>query len=252
MDQKEQIHEMESWKPSEDFTVRAMQILYVDKEGRPNHNCRIGKAWWSSPEKRNLDILLSSILTPACCFVIFPFAMRKQGLIALSRIHPGYPYVGAVSTKLRTMIINAESLEAKLTKNGQVYLATLKRSGDDPRITPFGKYLRKLSIDELPQIMDVLMYPSISWVGPRPFSENEWKSLLVRGFFEPYNSFFRYMEKGLKYGLTGMYGIFGRADLELPERIYLETLYAKYASLPADLNILLHTPLAVLSRKGAY
>jgi lipopolysaccharide/colanic/teichoic acid biosynthesis glycosyltransferase len=110
----------------------------------------------------------------------------------------------------------------------------------DPRILPFGQLLRALSIDELPQFLNVLR-GEMSLVGPRPITRDELRA---------YGAAARaYMS--VRPGVTGPWQVSGRSALSFEERIRIDTAYVAQRSLRGDLRILLRTPAAVLGRSGA-
>ncbi|MCW2598540.1 MAG: putative undecaprenyl-phosphate glycosyl-phosphate transferase [Frankiales bacterium] len=139
--------------------------------------------------------------------------------------------------KLRTMVDGAAAV-AVTGNDADGLLFKLRR---DPRITPFGRFLRRWSLDELPQLLNVLT-GSMSLVGPRPplptevarYGEDVRRRLLVRP------------------GLTGLWQVSGRSDLPWDEAVRLDLQYVENWSLALDLVILLRTLAAVLRRRGAY
>ena len=112
---------------------------------------------------------------------------------------------------------------------------------DDPRITPVGRWMRRLSLDELPQLLDVLL-GRMSLVGPRPPlpSEVAQYPLDVR------------RRLIVKPGITGLWQVSGRSDLSWDESVRLDLYYVENWSLPLDLMILTKTVLAVVRGGGAY
>lgn len=110
----------------------------------------------------------------------------------------------------------------------------------DPRITPLGAFLRKMSLDELPQLFNVVL-GQMSIVGPRPLSPEEFES---RG---PN----RFLLASVRPGLTGLWQVSGRSDLDSASRVLLDNHYARNWSLWMDLRILAATPIAVLTGRGA-
>ena len=112
---------------------------------------------------------------------------------------------------------------------------------NDPRITPIGHFIRKTSIDELPQLWNVLK-GDMSFVGPRPVTEVE---------LQRYRQYVRYY-LAVRPGITGLWQVSGRNDTTYNERIRLDTKYVISWTLLKDIQILFKTVLVVLFRKGAY
>jgi lipopolysaccharide/colanic/teichoic acid biosynthesis glycosyltransferase len=145
--------------------------------------------------------------------------------------------------KFRTMVHNAEEM---LKKNRELYEEYLRNNfklpGDrDPRITTIGAFLRKTSLDELPQIFNVLK-GNMSLVGPRPIVVDE----IIK--YDKYTKKFL----SVKPGITGWWQVAGRSNIDYPDRIYLEMYYVEKASLFFDLKILIETVPTVLFGKGAH
>ena len=113
---------------------------------------------------------------------------------------------------------------------------------DDPRVTSFGRFLRKTSLDELPQLMNVLK-GEMSLVGPRPPLPYEVAS---------YDLWHRRRIIEVKPGITGLWQVCGRSRTSFDEMVRLDLRYARRWSLLLDFRILLKTPRAVLSGDGAY
>jgi lipopolysaccharide/colanic/teichoic acid biosynthesis glycosyltransferase len=141
--------------------------------------------------------------------------------------------------KFRSMVENAEELLPSLldvkTLDPPVY-----KLENDPRVTRFGRFIRRTSLDEIPQLLNVLI-GEMSLVGPRP--EEVW---LVERYPEEYMG--RFM---VKPGITGPMQVNGRADLSLDERILLELEYIEHYTPWRDVEILLKTIPAVLTGRGA-
>jgi len=112
---------------------------------------------------------------------------------------------------------------------------------DDPRVTALGEVLRKSSLDELPQLFNVLK-GDMSLVGPRPVVEEELS--LYGDYASDYLS--------ARPGITGLWQVSGRNDLDYNERVTLDVTYIRQWTHKLDLRILLKTVLVVLSRRGAY
>jgi lipopolysaccharide/colanic/teichoic acid biosynthesis glycosyltransferase len=143
--------------------------------------------------------------------------------------------------KFRSMYVDAEQRLAELQKFNEQSSGVLFKMRDDPRITRVGKFLRKWSLDELPQLFNVLR-GTMSLVGPRPPLPSE-----VARYADDVHR--RLM---VKPGLTGLWQISGRSDLEWDESVRLDLRYVENWSLAMDFVILWRTAFAVLRREGAY
>lgn len=132
--------------------------------------------------------------------------------------------------------LEAELIKSSSIKEGPVYKIT-----QDPRITPFGHFIRRWSVDELPQFWNVFR-GDMSLVGPRPHQPRE-----VAKYDTHHRRVF-----AIRPGITGLAQISGRSDLSFEDEIRLDTWYIENWSPLLDLYILLKTPFAVLDRKGAY
>lgn len=144
--------------------------------------------------------------------------------------------------KVRTMVIDATDRLAELLRNDPEAAAEWARERkltNDPRITPIGGFLRKTSLDELPQLWNVIR-GDMSLVGPRPVIREE---LELYGKWAP-----RY--ESLKPGLTGPWQVSGRNDVTYDERVMMDVRYARRHTLLGDLGILFMTGRAVLNRTG--
>jgi len=143
--------------------------------------------------------------------------------------------------KFRTMVTNAESLLPSLLVSTGQAAAPLYKIRSDPRVTPVGSWLRRYSIDELPQLINVLR-GEMSLVGPRPQVQFE---------VETYASDVR-RRLLVKPGMTGLWQINGRSDLSWDESVRFDLYYVENWSVMSDLMILWRTGRAVLHASGAY
>ena len=146
--------------------------------------------------------------------------------------------------KFRSMHMNADQVLADHLAADPVARAEWKRDHKlrfDPRITPLGRFLRKSSLDELPQLFNVVR-GEMSIVGPRPIVQAE----VVRygRFFEAYCT--------VTPGITGVWQVSGRNDVSYRRRVAMDALYARRKCVSLDLQLMLATIPAVLSRKGSY
>lgn len=140
--------------------------------------------------------------------------------------------------KLRTMGRDADRIKRKY-----LHLNTLSgpdfKIPDDPRITRSGSFLRKTSLDEIPQFLNVL-FGDMSMVGPRPTS-------FSASTYELWHT----ERLGIKPGITGLWQVSGRNDIEFDERVRMDVAYINNVSLPLDLKIMLRTLTAVVRQEGA-
>ncbi len=141
--------------------------------------------------------------------------------------------------KFRTMVANAEDLKSQYAHLNELKWPDFKIT-NDPRITPVGRFLRKTSLDELPQLFNVLR-GDMSLVGPRPTSFGP----------ETYKLWHTH-RLDVMPGLTGLWQIIGRAQLEFDDRLRLDIAYIERASLWLDINILVRTVMAVFESRGAH
>jgi len=197
--------------------------------------------------KRAIDIIvaasgiaISSLLILAISIMIF----IESGLpiIIHQRVGRGGRFFNCL--KFRTMVQNQEQvLQDYLAKNpdaAKEWNETHKLK-NDPRITKVGRLLRKTSLDELPQLFNVLK-GDMSIVGPRPIVAQE---------AEKYGSNFLHYAS-VKPGITGLWQVSGRNDLSYEKRVEIDSYYARNWSIIGDIAIMLKTIPAVLLQKGAY
>ena len=142
--------------------------------------------------------------------------------------------------KFRTMVPNATEIFEQIKHLNEVEWPAFKMK-NDPRITKVGKFLRRTSLDELPQLLNVLK-GEMSLVGPRP---NSFKP-------ETYNALWQHERLEVVPGMTGLWAVEGRSELPFDEWALLDITYIEQQSLTFDIVILWRTLESVLRRKGAY
>ena len=140
--------------------------------------------------------------------------------------------------KLRTMVKNAEEIKAQYMHLNELSYPDFKIT-NDPRITAVGRFLRKTSLDELPQLINVLK-GEMSLVGPRPTS-----------FSATSYSLWHTARLAVKPGLTGLWQVSGRSELDFDDRLRLDIAYMRNRRLSLDLAVLLRTFGSVLNGRGA-
>lgn len=181
--------------------------------------------------------------------LVTPLLIVLISLIYLSGRQPIYRHVrvgrGGKSfecLKLRTMVIDGDAVLQKLLANDAAAAEEWRETRklrNDPRVTPMGRLLRKSSLDELPQIWNVIR-GDMSLVGPRPVTHEE---LLNYGrFASDY--------KSVLPGLTGPWQVGGRNDLSFDERMHIDAEYAQHISFIRDAAIILRTPAVLLQATG--
>ena len=196
--------------------------------------------------RRGIDIILSGLglLVLAPVFAVIAFLIRKHdgGPVIFRQDRVGKDGKVFSFYKFRSMVKNADALKAKLAEQNQHGSAGITfKMKDDPRITPVGKFIRKYSLDELPQLFNILK-GDMAIVGPRPAVVKE---------VEQYNDHAR-GRLAVRPGLTCYWQIMGRAELNFDQQVELDLRYIANRSLIEDARIFLATPKAVLEGKGAY
>jgi len=197
--------------------------------------------------KRLFDIavalLLLALLSPLL-LAVTALIVRDGGKILFGHRRIGAQGRAFKCWKFRSMVPNAEAVLKQLLEESEEARAEWERDfklRNDPRITPIGRFLRSTSLDELPQLINVLA-GDMSLVGPRPIVADE--VARYGAAFHDYTS--------CRPGITGIWQISGRNDTGYTQRVQLDQHYARNWSFAADLAVLLRTPIAVLRRSGAY
>ena len=152
--------------------------------------------------------------------------------------------------KFRSMIINAHDLlthDPKFRKLYEQYKRNSYKLRDDPRVTHIGKFIRKHSIDELPQLINVIR-GEMSLVGPRPYYPDELTEQQKK--FPQTRKLVEEVMKA-KPGITGYWQVSGRSEVDFVKRITMDAQYVRRHSLLLDIQILLKSPWAMISGKGA-
>jgi exopolysaccharide biosynthesis polyprenyl glycosylphosphotransferase len=200
--------------------------------------------FWPRSIKRMLDVMLASIvlliLSPLLILTAIAIKLTSPGPILFLQERIGLHKRRFKVFKFRTMVPNAEQLMAGLEKHNEVSGPVFKIR-NDPRITPIGKFLRRSSIDELPQLLNVLR-GDMSLVGPRP--------LPVRDY-QGFNQDWQRRRFSVKPGITCLWQVNGRSRVTFDQWMLLDLQYIDEWSLWLDLKILLQTISAVLKGAGA-
>ncbi|HTU78173.1 MAG TPA: sugar transferase [Solirubrobacteraceae bacterium] len=194
--------------------------------------------------KRTFDIVGASVLlivlSPLLLAITLAVRLSSRGPVVYRSLRRGIGQRPFACLKFRTMHSDAEQAQADLEGLNEASGALFKIR-EDPRLTPVGHFLRRFSLDELPQLINVLR-GEMSLVGPRPLPERDFAML------EDWHRK-RYL---VLPGLTGLWQVSGRSELDFDDLVHLDFIYLESWSLALDLTILLKTIPAVLSRRGAY
>jgi len=194
--------------------------------------------------KRVMDLLISIpaiiVLLPVFAVIALAIKLDSPGPVIFCQRRVGLNGRDFTIYKFRTMVENAEKLQ-KLEVDPKHLDNFVFQSRNDPRVTKLGAFLRKTSLDELPQLFNVLI-GNMSLIGPRPE---------IHEIADLYNS--RQRQRLLvKPGITGLAQVMGRGELPLGETIEYDLEYIRNLSIVQDINILIKTLQVVLTRKGAF
>jgi exopolysaccharide biosynthesis polyprenyl glycosylphosphotransferase len=194
--------------------------------------------------KRALDVLVSgtllALLSPLLAAIAVGILLGSGRPVFFRQRRAGMEGEPFTMLKFRTMVVDAEQRLGELVDLAKLEQPAFKIP-DDPRVTRFGRLLRRFSLDELPQLINVLR-GDMSLVGPRPEEES-----VVALYDERQRG-----RLAIKPGLTGPMQVYGRSDLTFEERLAMERDYLDNLSLAGDLAILLRTPRAVIRGEGAH
>jgi exopolysaccharide biosynthesis polyprenyl glycosylphosphotransferase len=209
-------------------------------------------AWVDHPEftgirrtvKRGTDITLAGlallVATPLLLVIAGLIKATSRGPVLFKQTRSGKDGEPIRVLKFRTMVADAEEKQRHLLELNEAGNLLYFKIRDDPRITPVGRWLRRFSLDELPQLINVLS-GSMSLVGPRP----------LPGEVEP-DAMAYHRRLRVKPGLTGLWQVSGRSNLSTDEALRLDLYYVENWTLGLDLAIIARTAWAVLRSRGAY
>jgi lipopolysaccharide/colanic/teichoic acid biosynthesis glycosyltransferase len=192
--------------------------------------------------KRSLDVLVSAgvllLAAPLMILIALAIKVESRGPVLFKQRRIGKGGRPLQVLKFRTMVVGAEQQTQMLMADSQ-HSGWLKLE-NDPRVTRVGRMLRRLSLDELPQLWNILR-GEMSLVGPRPLIESEDRQVdgWARSRLE------------LTPGLTGLWQVLGRTNIPFDEMVKLDYLYVTNWSLWTDIRLILRTFPAVLTRRGA-
>jgi lipopolysaccharide/colanic/teichoic acid biosynthesis glycosyltransferase len=198
--------------------------------------------------KRTMDVVgglvLTVVLLPVALAIAVAIAIDSPGPILYRHRRVGRDGVPFSIVKFRTMVRDGDAvLERALADDPERRREwqLTRKLRDDPRVTRVGRLLRRASLDELPQVLNVIV-GTMSLVGPRPVMQDE---LIYFGHRAP-------AVLSVRPGLTGLWAVSGRSDIDYDERVELEYRYATGWSILGDIAIVLRTLPAVIRGHGAY
>lgn len=195
--------------------------------------------------KRAIDIVGSlcgiTLLSPIMIIIAIAIKLEdSKGKIIFEHMRVGKDGKIFPCLKFRSMFSNAEEMKKNFTEEQKREYAKNFKLKDDPRITKVGKFIRKTSLDELPQLFNILK-GDMTIVGPRPIVTDE------LDFYDEYEQYY----KAVKPGLTGIWQVSGRSDTTYDERVAFDMEYVTTRNTFKDLYIIFMTAVKVLKREGA-
>lgn len=216
--------------------VEGLPLMHVDSPEFTG-----GKYLLKSVIDRVLSLILIAVFAPLIALIALVVKVSSPGPVLFRQERIGLDLEPFQMLKFRSMYVDAEARLAAVTDHQTAGNAVMFKMKDDPRVTPVGKLLRRFSLDELPQIFNVVK-GDMSLVGPRPPLPREvehWDDRVVR-------------RQLVKPGMTGLWQVSGRSDLTWDETVRLDLYYTENWSATGDLVILLRTAWAVIAGRGAY
>ncbi len=195
--------------------------------------------------KRSIDSIVASasllLLSPILFLVIICIRLESPGPVFFTQKRIGQGGHEFDFWKFRSMYIDAEQRKAELIEGNEMQGGVIFKMRNDPRVTCVGRFIRRTSIDELPQLWNVLR-GDMSLVGPRPCLPAE---------IDEYSVHDR-NRLDVAQGLTCIWQVSGRSDIPFEQQIQMDIEYVNKASWKQDFSLLLKTIPAVLSGRGAY
>ena len=192
-----------------------------------------------------LTLVGAVFISPLLVYIAYRIKKEDPGPVFFAHIRIGKDGKPFPCYKFRSMVVNSQEMLQKYLAENPAAREEWERDfklKDDPRVTSIGKFLRSTSLDELPQIFNVLR-GEMSLVGPRPVIQEE---------LDKYYGETAKLYCTVKPGITGLWQVSGRSDIGYDERVALDATYIKYRSMWGDIVILWKTIGVVLMKKGAY
>lgn len=220
-----------------------------------NRSTLFSGSFYEDYTKRFVDIVLSLLLLifffPVCVILAIVIKLTSPGpIFADVPNRVGRNGQRFKMFKFRSMIVNAHHLlrtDPQFKELFEQYKKGSYKLHNDPRVTPVGKFIRKHSLDEIPQILNVIR-GEMSVVGPRAYYPDE---------LENQQQEFPHVKKlvnkvlSVRPGITGLWQVSGRSEINFDERIVIDAKYVDTISLIKDIKIMIKTPIVMLTGKGA-
>ncbi|UFP95427.1 exopolysaccharide biosynthesis polyprenyl glycosylphosphotransferase [Gloeobacter morelensis] len=200
--------------------------------------------------KRLLDFLGAAagllLLSPVFAFIAIAIRLDSPGPVFFRQKRMGVGGQTFLVWKFRTMVADAEAQLKRLEQFNESEGGVLFKMKNDPRVTGLGQFLRRTSLDELPQLFNVL-WGEMSLVGPRPLQERDCQR--ARAVVDSTRLALR---QSVMPGMTGLWQVSGRSELSFEQMLDLDLVYVENWSLAYDLTLLWRTIVVVVARRGAY
>jgi exopolysaccharide biosynthesis polyprenyl glycosylphosphotransferase len=227
------------------FQLTKNQVYVEELNGIPLISTRdISIQGWNLVIKRAFDLVFSVVggvlSLPLCALIAIAIKLDSPGPVLFSQSRIGRNGVPFQCYKFRSMVEGAANMRPELGEMNEAS-GPLFKVRNDPRRTRVGRLIRRFSLDELPQIINVLR-GEMSWVGPRPNLPEE---------VEQYQEWHK-KRLTVSPGITGMWQVSGRSDLTFDEMVLLDIYYVENWNLAMDLGILLRSIPAIVGARGAY
>jgi lipopolysaccharide/colanic/teichoic acid biosynthesis glycosyltransferase len=230
--------------PGQSASTAGLRRSFARSVTHPAQALPVGRDFVYPVVKRGLDIVISLValvvLSPLFLVVALAVKLHDRGPVFFSQSRVGGRGRTFKCWKFRSMVADAEALRQELAAKSDHDDPRTFKMANDPRITPVGRMLRRFSIDEFPQIFNVLI-GDMSIVGPRPPLPDE-----VALYTDT-----DYQRLAVKPGLTCIWQVSGRSRLPFPEQVRMDVDYIRRKGILLDLTIILRTVPAVISGDGA-
>ncbi len=238
---------LKSLSPSHAQVIGSVEVAWPSSGSL--HDLRWDEARWQYMAKRTIDLVGSAValvlFSPVMVLVAILIRLDSPGPIFFRQERPGLGGRLFRIWKFRTMVVDAEARLAELERKRKSMDQFMFKMEDDPRVTKLGRFLRTSSLDELPQLFNVLL-GHMSLVGPRPNPVRD--SVRLREL----NPNAYDLRLAVMPGLSGLWQVSGRSDLSSEQMLELDHQYITMWSLPMDLKIIVQTIWILIKRQGAY